>query len=54
VLGPVWELVGVEGDLGLQGFDGFEGFVEEDLFERERGKMLVVFCVVDAWLPSKV
>jgi hypothetical protein len=31
VLGPVGELVGVLGELGLEGFDGGGVFVEEDL-----------------------
>jgi hypothetical protein len=31
VLGPVGELVGILGELGLEGFDGGGVFVEEDL-----------------------
>jgi hypothetical protein len=35
VLGPLGELVGVEGDFVLQGFDCVAGFVEEDLPRRK-------------------
>jgi hypothetical protein len=41
VLRPVGELVGVDGEFGLQGFDGGGVFVEEDL-RREEGLAGVV------------
>ena len=45
MLGPGGEFVGVEGDFGLEGFDCFEGFVEEDLMGR--GEVSVRFsCYV--------
>jgi hypothetical protein len=49
VFGPLGELVGVEGDLVLQGFDRVAGFVEEYLIPGKE-KAISVFSVWIGWM----